>query len=54
MKAAGVFTALVTPFTADGKRVVLATLRALAEEQIRAGVHGLVVVRARGLPEWSF
>ncbi|TYZ60722.1 hypothetical protein PybrP1_008045 [[Pythium] brassicae (nom. inval.)] len=48
MKVAGVFTALVTPFTADGKRVALNTLRAIAEEQIRAGVHGLVVLGSTG------
>ncbi|TYZ58624.1 hypothetical protein PybrP1_010081 [[Pythium] brassicae (nom. inval.)] len=48
MKVAGVFTALVTPFTADGKRVAFNTLRLLAEEQICAGVHGLVVLGSTG------
>lgn len=38
----GTFTALVTPFTADGEAVDLAALDALVEAQIEGGVSGLV------------
>ncbi|MRG94947.1 4-hydroxy-tetrahydrodipicolinate synthase [Polyangium spumosum] len=38
----GTFTALVTPFTADGDAVDLAALDALVEAQIEGGVSGLV------------
>jgi 4-hydroxy-tetrahydrodipicolinate synthase len=38
----GTYTALVTPFSADGEKVDLAALDALVEAQIRGGVSGLV------------
>ncbi|MEJ7735627.1 MAG: 4-hydroxy-tetrahydrodipicolinate synthase, partial [Polyangiaceae bacterium] len=38
----GTFTALVTPFTADGEAVDLPALDALVEAQIQGGVSGLV------------
>jgi 4-hydroxy-tetrahydrodipicolinate synthase len=38
----GTFTALVTPFTADGDAVDFAALDALVEAQIEGGVSGLV------------
>jgi 4-hydroxy-tetrahydrodipicolinate synthase len=38
----GTFTALVTPFTADGESVDFAALEALVEAQIQGGVSGLV------------
>ena len=47
MKFAGAYTALVTPFAADGS-VDYGRLRALVEEQIAAGVAGLVPVGTSG------
>jgi 4-hydroxy-tetrahydrodipicolinate synthase len=38
----GVYTALVTPFTADGTSVDLKALESLVESQIQGGVSGLV------------
>lgn len=38
----GTYTALLTPFTADGERVDWAALKKLVETQIDAGVEGLV------------
>ncbi len=38
----GAFTALVTPFSADGSRVDLDALTALVESQIQGGISGLV------------
>lgn len=38
----GTYTALITPFTADGERVDWAALKKLVEAQIDAGVEGLV------------
>jgi 4-hydroxy-tetrahydrodipicolinate synthase len=42
MRIAGTFTAIVTPFTADGESVDHAALEALVEAQIAGGVSGLV------------
>src|SRR5262249_9955510 len=39
---AGTFTALVTPFTADGESIDMQALDALVEAQIQGGVSGLV------------
>lgn len=44
MEFHGVYTALVTPFTADGASVDYESLQQLVERQIRAGVDGLVPV----------
>ena len=38
----GTYTALITPFTADGEKVDWAALKQLVERQIDAGVEGLV------------
>lgn len=46
MKLEGAFTALVTPFTADGKSVDYEKLREIVEWQIAEGINGLVPVRA--------
>uniref|UniRef100_K3X721 4-hydroxy-tetrahydrodipicolinate synthase n=1 Tax=Globisporangium ultimum (strain ATCC 200006 / CBS 805.95 / DAOM BR144) TaxID=431595 RepID=K3X721_GLOUD len=48
MKVEGVYTALVTPFTRDAKRVDYAKLRELVEWQIQAGINGLVVLGSTG------
>jgi 4-hydroxy-tetrahydrodipicolinate synthase len=40
----GAITALVTPFTADGKSVDYEKLRELVEWQIQEGIDGLVPV----------
>ncbi|KAF1323142.1 Dihydrodipicolinate synthase, partial [Globisporangium splendens] len=48
MKIEGVYTALVTPFTRDAKRVDYAKLRELVEWQIQAGINGLVVLGSTG------
>jgi len=39
---AGVYTAMVTPFTEDGSSIDVASLEALIESQIAAGVSGLI------------
>jgi 4-hydroxy-tetrahydrodipicolinate synthase len=44
----GVFCFLVTPSTDDGERVDEARLRALIDEQIAAGVHGVTVFGSTG------
>jgi 4-hydroxy-tetrahydrodipicolinate synthase len=44
MEFHGVYTALVTPFTADGASVDYECLKQLVERQINAGVDGLVPV----------
>jgi 4-hydroxy-tetrahydrodipicolinate synthase len=38
----GTFTALITPFTADGEKIDWAALKKLVEHQIEEGVEGLV------------
>ena len=38
----GTYTALITPFSADGEKVDWAALKQLVERQIDAGVEGLV------------
>lgn len=45
---AGTYTALVTPFTADGADTDFTTLKALVEEQVAAGIDGLVAVGTTG------
>ncbi|MFT3766660.1 MAG: 4-hydroxy-tetrahydrodipicolinate synthase [Minicystis sp.] len=42
LRLTGTFTAIVTPFTADGESVDVAALDALVEAQIQGGVSGLV------------
>lgn len=42
LKLSGTFTALITPFTADGEKVDWVALKRLVEEQVEAGVEGLV------------
>ena len=42
LKLRGTYTALITPFTADGEKVDWAALKQLVERQIDAGVEGLV------------
>ena len=46
MKLEGAFTALVTPFSADGKSVDYEKLREIVEWQIQEGINGLVPVSA--------
>lgn len=54
MELRGTFTALVTPFNRDGS-LDIARLRALVEEQVKAGVEGLVPVGTTGeSPTLSF
>ncbi len=47
MKLDGVYTALVTPMSADGK-VDEKALRRLVDFQVEGGVHGLVPVGTTG------
>jgi 4-hydroxy-tetrahydrodipicolinate synthase len=47
-KFRGTYTVLVTPFTADGRRVDSAALRRLVDYQIAQGVHGLVPLGSTG------
>jgi 4-hydroxy-tetrahydrodipicolinate synthase len=47
-RLSGVFTALVTPFSADGSSVDTAALDTLVEAQIAGGVSGLVPVGTTG------
>lgn len=42
LRLQGTYTALITPFTADGEKVDWAALKKLVEAQIDAGVEGLV------------
>lgn len=48
MKLEGTFTALVTPFTPDGKHVDYDKLRELVEWQIQEGIDGLVPMGTTG------
>lgn len=48
----GVYTAIVTPFTADGKSVDFGALESLVEAQIAGGVAGVVPVRPSALLAW--
>ena len=41
-KFRGTYTVLITPFTADGKKVDEAALRRLVDFQIAEGIHGLI------------
>ncbi len=55
MTLKGTYTALATPFTADGSAVDYGLLKALLEEQIAAGVEGVVPVGTSGeSPTLSF
>lgn len=47
-KLRGVFTALVTPFSEDGKTIDYSSLDELLERQIKAGVSGLVIAGSTG------
>lgn len=47
-KLRGVFTALVTPFSEDGRVLDKDAFRAHVERQVEAGVHGLVVCGTTG------
>jgi len=47
MSLAGVFNIMATPFTPDGA-VDAAGVRSLVESQLRAGVHGLVILGIMG------
>src|SRR5215212_10898583 len=42
LRMSGTYTALVTPFTADGEGIDFAALDALVEAQLAGGVSGLV------------
>ncbi len=44
----GVFTALITPFTKDGKEIDYTAFENLIEEQISAGVDGIVIAGTTG------
>lgn len=44
----GTFTVLITPFSADGKRVDVAALRRLVDWQIAQGIHGLIPLGSTG------
>src|SRR5260221_1055198 len=47
-KFRGTYTVLITPFTADGKRVDVTALRRLVEFQIGEGIHGLIPLGSTG------
>lgn len=47
-KLRGVYTALVTPFTENGKSIDYASVDLLLEKQIEAGVTGLVIAGSTG------
>ena len=47
-KFRGTFTVLITPFTADGKKVDEAALRRLVDFQIAEGIHGLIPLGSTG------
>lgn len=44
----GTFTAIITPFTADGKNIDYTAFENLIEEQIAAGIDGIVVAGTTG------
>jgi len=48
MNFSGTYTALITPFTADGKEVDYNAFEALIEDQITAGVDGVVIAGTTG------
>ncbi len=47
-KFRGTYTVLITPFTADGKKVDEAALRRLVDFQIEEGIHGLIPLGSTG------
>ena len=47
-KFRGTYTVLITPFTADGKKVDEAALRRLVDFQIAEGIHGLIPLGSTG------
>ena len=48
MEYYGIHTALATPFTKTGRAIDHRKLRALVDDQIAAGIHGLVVCGSTG------
>ena len=47
-KFRGTYTVLITPFTADGKKVDEAALKRLVDFQIAEGIHGLIPLGSTG------
>jgi 4-hydroxy-tetrahydrodipicolinate synthase len=47
-KFRGTYTVLITPFTADGRKVDEAALRRLVDFQIEEGIHGLIPLGSTG------
>ena len=47
-KFRGTYTVLVTPFTADGKKIDEVALKSLVDFQIAEGIHGLVPLGSTG------
>ena len=47
-KFRGTYTVLITPFTADGRKVDEAALRRLVDFQIAEGIHGLIPLGSTG------
>jgi 4-hydroxy-tetrahydrodipicolinate synthase len=47
-KFRGTYTVLITPFTADGKKIDEAALKRLVDFQIEEGIHGLIPLGSTG------
>ena len=47
-KIRGTYTVMITPFTADGRKVDEAALRRLVDFQIAEGIHGLIPLGSTG------
>ena len=47
-KFRGTYTVLITPFTADGKKVDVPALKRLVDFQIEEGIHGLIPLGSTG------
>ena len=47
-KFRGTYTVLITPFTADGRKVDEAALKRLVDFQIDEGIHGLIPLGSTG------
>ena len=47
-KFRGIYTVLITPFTADGRKVDEAALKRLVDFQIDEGIHGLIPLGSTG------
>src|SRR5260370_41669613 len=47
-KFRGTYTVLITPFSADGRKVDEAALRRLVDFQIAEGIHGLIPLGSTG------